>query len=135
MARYNMSLCSRYTVSSSQPSAAEDPAPLVSELLFSDPRIQAKPGACAAVLDENPQDPSFLAYTRQNLDGSEGLHQDHPLNVRGAGDVVAACNGCCTASSHMQAPLTVLSVGLKWQASMVCADGCEQGYVDTQHRR
>lgn len=83
MATYNLSLCQRYTVSSSQPSAAEDPAPLVSELLYSDRRIQARPGACAAVLDENKQDPSFMVYTRQNLDGSTEL-QDRPLNVRHA---------------------------------------------------
>ena len=80
MATYNLSLCQRYTVSSSQPSASDDPAPLVSELLYSDRRIQARPGSCAAVLEENREDPSFLVYTRQNLDGSTDL-QDQPLNV------------------------------------------------------
>ena len=32
-------------------------------------------------MSENREDPSFLVYTRQSLDGSTDL-QDQPLNVR-----------------------------------------------------
>lgn len=83
MATYALPLCQRYTASSSQLSAADDPAPLVSELLYTDKRIAARPATCAAVLDANREDPAFLPYTRQNLDGSNAL-QDRPLNVSAA---------------------------------------------------
>lgn len=83
MATYALPLCQRYTASSSQPSAADDPAPLVSELLYTDKRIAARPATCAAVLDANRDNPAFLVYTRQNLDGSSVL-QDQPLNVSAA---------------------------------------------------
>jgi hypothetical protein len=53
---------------------------LVSELLFTDKSIAARPASCAAVLDANRDDPAFLAYTRQNLDGGRELY-DRPLNV------------------------------------------------------
>lgn len=87
MATYNLSLCQRYTPSSSQPSALDDPAPLVSQLLYQHPRVKAQPGYCAAVLDQNRDDPSFKVYTRQNLDGSTNL-EDRPLNVSTLGQGV-----------------------------------------------
>lgn len=84
LSTYNLSLCQRYTVSSSQASASDDPVPLVSELLFTDPRIKASSKACTAVLAENQLDPSYSVYSRHNLDGSATeVQQGQALNVRG----------------------------------------------------
>lgn len=102
MATYALPLCQRYTGSSSRPSAADDPAPLVSELLYTDKRVAARPATCAAVLDANSEDPAFLVYTRQNLDGSNAL-QDRPLNVSAAvmlGDR-ARPPGSCSCFAHV----------------------------------
>lgn len=101
MATYSLPLCQRYTVSSSQPSAADDPVPLVSELLYTDKQVKARPSTCAAVLDANRQDPAFLVYTRQNLDGSDTL-QDRPLNVRRNwrdSPLAAACRHVCLSAN------------------------------------
>jgi hypothetical protein len=85
MSRYALPLCQRYTPSSSQPSAADDPAPLVSEFLWSNKTLKQRPGACAAALMAQPQDPSFQVYTMQSLDPeNEALapRNGRPLNVR-----------------------------------------------------
>jgi hypothetical protein len=132
MATYSLPLCQRYTVSSSQPSAADDPVPLVSALLYTDKQVKARPGTCAALLDAHRHDPAFLVYTRQNLDGSDTL-QDRPLNVR----QVAGQPSCCAGRHvlHLQAsvpgfsPLKarqtsssrgILGAGLTW----VLGSGC-----------
>lgn len=98
MTRYELPLCQRYTPSSSQPSAPDDPAPLVSSLLWkSEKELQAKPGSCASLLDKHRNDPSFSVYTRQSLDKENPLNENRPLNVsnecRGRSRVGWWCGG------------------------------------------